>query len=106
MNRRHGADVYVLARIGARNWRILNKRYGPEDARHIVAHLRETPNAEVEVEWHCRTSLATTYRTPVDALDSICRQAYQTSSATRPIHIPSLPPPQPRRGLRSREEPT
>ena len=92
MNRKRETDVYVLTRLDAVSWQILNKRYGPDDARHVVAHLSETSQAEVTVQWLRPTSLPTTYRTPIEALDSIHRSARQSSAATRPIPIAHVPP--------------
>ena len=92
MNRKPWADVFVLNRVNARTWRILNKRFAADDSRHVVAHVRENPDAEVQVEWAHATTLPTTYRTLLEALDSAGRGAQRTSPATRPLSIAHLPP--------------
>ena len=92
MNRKPWADVFVLNRVDARTWRILNKRFAVDDGRHVVAHVRETPDSEVQVEWAQPTALPTTYPTLLEALGAAGRGARRTSAATRPLTIAHLPP--------------
>ena len=55
INRLSRPDVFVLASIDAGTWQILNKRYGPGDARLVVATVREIGADEVWVEWSAPT---------------------------------------------------
>src|SRR6187431_2184903 len=84
-------DVFVLARIDAGSWRILNRRYRPGDARQVVAKVREIRAGEVWVEWFPTTELPTTYRTALEALDSAIRETPRVSAAARPTTIAYFP---------------
>ena len=84
-------DVFVLARIDAGTWQILNKRYGPTDARLVVAKVREIQADEVWVEWFHVTELPTTYRSALEVLDSALREPPRVSAASRPTPIPHFP---------------
>ena len=84
-------DVFVLVRIDAGSWRIVNKRYAANDARLVVAKVREIRTDEVWVEWSHETTLATTYCSALEALDSAIRETPRRSAASRPTPIPHFP---------------
>ena len=84
-------DVFVLARIDAGSWRILNRRYRPGDARQVVAKVREIRADEVWVEWLHATDLPTTYRTALEVLDSALGEPSRLGAAARPAPIAHFP---------------
>ena len=84
-------DVFVLARTDAGSWQILNKRYGPADARLVVAKVREIRADEVWVEWLHTTELPTTYRSALEVLDSALREPPRVNAGSRPTTIPHFP---------------
>ncbi len=91
INRLSRPDVFVLARIDAGSWQILNKRYGPGDARLVVATVREIQADEVWVEWLHATDLPTTYRTALEVLDSALCKPPRVGAASRPAPIAHFP---------------
>jgi hypothetical protein len=96
INRLSRPDVFVLASIDAGTWQILNKRYGPGDARLVVAKVRQIGADEVWVEWSGQTTLPTTYRTPLEVLDSATRQPPRPSAPSRPAALAHFPLAHPR----------
>ena len=96
INRLSRPDVFVLASIDAGTWQILNKRYAPGDARLVVATVREIGADEVLVEWSGPTTLATTYRTPLEVLDNAIRYTPRPGAPARPAALAHFPLAHPR----------
>ena len=69
---------FVLLRVDARYWQILDRRYLPTDTRHAVAWIRETGEGRVRVDWSRATPLPVVYGTAIEALDDFRRWTDQS----------------------------
>lgn len=82
---------FELKKIADAEWLILDRRYGPGDARRTVAHLYQVDAHEVEAVWIRDLPLASFYMSAADVLEDV-RRFHDRSRSRRPLRIPHLPP--------------
>lgn len=89
----HTVSAYMLRRLDARTWLILNRTHLPSDTRHSVAWIRETGLGRVEVDWSRAIPLPTAYASAVEALEDFRNWVEQANRDNRPRPIRHFPPP-------------
>jgi hypothetical protein len=87
------ANLFDARRVSGREWVIYDLRVPPNDARCVVACVWRTDDDDVEVVWLDGRSLPTRYASVEAVMDDVTASAQRTAGGTRPIQIPSLPPP-------------
>lgn len=89
-----GITPYAVVKVGASNWLIHDTRFGPRDARRLVAYIEGSVGYDdVDVTWVRPLGLPTHHVSIHHVIRALAeRQAIPRPSRTRPIPIPSHPP--------------
>lgn len=94
VSRRHDAESvtrgrFVLRRLDRQDWLIQDSTFAADDARHVVACVRDDGSESMEVVWLHPVPLPTRYRCPQDVLDDLARWSQRRRGDGRPIaHFP------------------
>ena len=87
------ANLFDVRRVSDREWVIYDLRVAPNDARCVVACVWLADDDDVEVVWLDGRALPTTYSSVDAVMHDITAWSQRSAGGTRPIEIPSLPPP-------------
>ena len=81
-----------LVRVDADHWRLHDNGYDPDDARSVVAHIREIDEG-VDVVWvSTNVPLPTRYRDAGDIVEDLERWRRDSGHRGPPANIASFPP--------------
>lgn len=84
---------FATVQVGTKDWLIHDHRYGPGDARHVVATVHQGEDDLLEVVWLTYTPLPTSYMFIDDVVDDLVRWWREENRlARKPNPIPHLPP--------------
>ena len=82
---------YVMNRLTSSEWVVNDRRYPPNDTRHVVACVYEVAETEVEVNWLRELPLASRYASVFEVLEDIER-LHRSLRSTGPIAVTPTPP--------------
>lgn len=74
------------------SWTIADRRYPPDDSRHVVAFVDGSPHDHVEVTWFRECPLPLRFSTAEAALNALMSLDARPSRADRPHPIAHRPP--------------
>ena len=87
------AGQFEVRRVSEREWVIYDVRFARDDARCVVACVRETDDDDAEVVWLDSRMMPTRYASVDAVVQDLTTVALRRRGGRRPIEIPHLPPP-------------
>jgi hypothetical protein len=87
------AGQFEVRRVSHREWVIYDVRFERDDARCVVACVRETDDEDAEVVWLGGRMMPTRYASVDAVIEDLTTATLRRRGGTRPIEIPHLPPP-------------
>jgi len=78
--------------VSDREWVIYDARFARNDARCVVACVRETDDEDAEVVWLGGRMMPTRYGSVDAVIEDLTMATLRRRGGTRPIEIPHLPP--------------
>jgi hypothetical protein len=87
------AGQFEVRRVSDSEWVIYDVRFARNDARCVVACVRETDDQDVEVVWLGGRMRPTRYASVDAVVEDLTTAALRRHGGSRPIEIPHLPPP-------------
>ena len=87
------AGRFEVRRVSEREWVIYDVRFARNDARCVVACVRETDDEDAEVLWLDGRMMPTRYASVDAVVQDLTSASLRRLGGRRPIEIPHFPPP-------------